>query len=143
MAQDGAMTFPLMRGYDKINVVAALDPVAAARDAELGRRMRAHPKLFPAGSPDFGFAVQTGRTWRIGGSGGTDPEGARHLLAGHLRRRAAQQEEQQEESENTDETGEPDPRISARCWPLPTGLIPKMDGSSPRTNGRSGTGATE
>ncbi|HEX6472614.1 MAG TPA: DUF5954 family protein [Streptosporangiaceae bacterium] len=86
------MAFPLMRDYDKINVVAELDPVSAARDAELGQRMRAYPKLFPGGPPDFGFAFQTGSTWRIGTGGGSDPEGARYCLASHLRQRAAEQE---------------------------------------------------
>ena len=87
------MTFPLMRGYDRINVVRDLDPVAAAQDAELGQRIRAHPKLFPAGSPDFGFAVQSGRTWHIGTSGGSDPEGSRHALASHLRRSAEREKD--------------------------------------------------
>ncbi|GAA4234809.1 hypothetical protein GCM10022254_40570 [Actinomadura meridiana] len=79
------MSFPLMRNYDRINVVADLDPAPAARDAELGERMRAHPKLFPAGSPDFGFAIQDGRGWRIGSSGGSDPEGSRRSMAVHFR----------------------------------------------------------
>jgi hypothetical protein len=86
------MTFSLMPGYDHINVVAGLDPVAAIRDAELGERMRAHPKLFPAGSPDFGYAVQTGTQWRIGTDGASDPATARHALACHLRRSAAERE---------------------------------------------------
>ncbi|MFD0683062.1 DUF5954 family protein [Actinomadura fibrosa] len=79
------MSFPLMRGHDKINVVPDLDPVAAARDAELGERMRAHPKIFPAGSPDFGFAVQTGPEWRIDVAGEADPEGGRGVLASTFR----------------------------------------------------------
>ncbi|MGI8332641.1 DUF5954 family protein [Actinomadura scrupuli] len=86
------MTFSLMPGYDHINVVAGLDPVAAVRDAELGERMRAHPKLLPAGSPDFGYAVQTGTQWRIGTDGASDPASARYALAAHLRRSAAEQE---------------------------------------------------
>jgi uncharacterized protein DUF5954 len=91
---DGAMTFPLMPGYDHINVVADtdLEPVAAVRDREIGERMRAHPKLFPAGAPDFGYAVQTGAEWRIRSAGGGDPSGARYSLASHLRRDAAERE---------------------------------------------------
>jgi hypothetical protein len=86
------MTFPLMPGYDHINVVADLDPVAAVRDKELGDRMRAYPKLFPAGPPDFGYAVQTGTEWRICSAGGSDPAGSRYSLAAHLRRTAAERE---------------------------------------------------
>jgi hypothetical protein len=86
------MTFPLMRGYDHINVVAELDPVAAVRDNELGERMRAYPRLVPAGSPDFGYAVQTGPEWRIGCLGAVDPSGARIDLASHLRRSAGKAE---------------------------------------------------
>jgi hypothetical protein len=96
MAEDGAMTFPLMRGYDHINVVADLDPVAAMRDEELGERILAHPKLFPAGSPDFGYAVQTGAEWHIGSVGASDPSGARYALASHLRRGAAEREKNPE-----------------------------------------------
>lgn len=86
------MAFPLMRGYDHINVVADLDPVAAMKDDDLGERMRAYPKLLPAGSPDFGYAVQTGSEWRIGCTGACDPEGARYDLAAHLRRSARDRE---------------------------------------------------
>lgn len=82
------MAFSLMRGFDRIQVVADLDPVAAARDSSLGERMVAYPKLFPAGSPDFGYAVQAGDHWRIGTSGGSDPRGSRLVLASHLRRDA-------------------------------------------------------
>jgi hypothetical protein len=90
------MAFPLMRGYDEINVVADLDPVAAVRDREIGERMRAYPKLLPAGSPDFGYAVQTGAEWRIGSVGASDPSGARYTLASHLRRNAAEEEKDPE-----------------------------------------------
>lgn len=86
------MTFPLMRGYDHINVAAELDPVAAVRDDELGERMRAYPRLVPVSSPDFGYAVQTGPEWRIGCVGASDPFGARINLASHLRRTAAEPE---------------------------------------------------
>ncbi|NEA24466.1 DUF5954 family protein [Actinomadura bangladeshensis] len=86
------MNFPLMHGYDRIDLVADLDPVAAVRDRELGERIREYPKLFPAGSPDFGFAVQSGTRWRIGSVGTSDPEGARRSLASHLRRSAAEEE---------------------------------------------------
>jgi hypothetical protein len=79
------MTFPLMRGYDHIDVVARLDPVAAVRDRELGDRMLRFPKLFPAGSPDFGHAVQSGSEWRIGSLGADDPSSARYHLAIDLR----------------------------------------------------------
>ncbi|QXJ21553.1 hypothetical protein AGRA3207_002414 [Actinomadura graeca] len=83
------MPFPLMPGYDHINVVADLDPGAALRDIELGERIRDYPKLLPAGSPDFGHAVQTGTEWRIGSSGSSDPSSARYSLAFDLRRDAA------------------------------------------------------
>jgi hypothetical protein len=92
MAKMAGMAFTLMRDYDKINVVAELDPVAAARDTELGRRMRAYPKLYAGLRPDFGFAVQTGGTWRIRTAGASDPDGSRVCLASHLRRRAAERE---------------------------------------------------
>ncbi|MFI0356953.1 DUF5954 family protein [Actinomadura sp. 9N407] len=82
------MTFPLMHGYDHINVVADLDPVAAVRDRELGERIRDYPKLLPAGSPDFGYAVQDGTRWRIVCAGETDPSTARYGLAFRLRERA-------------------------------------------------------
>ncbi|GAB2862253.1 hypothetical protein GCM10022221_72620 [Actinocorallia aurea] len=82
------MGFPLMSGFNKINVVADLDPAMAVRDQELGERMGVHFKLFPAGAPDFGFAVQVGRRWRIGSVGGSYPEGARISLASHFRRTA-------------------------------------------------------
>lgn len=87
------MSFPLMPGYDHINVVASLDPVAAMRDRDLGERMRAYPKLLPAGSPDFGYAVQTGAEWRIDSIGACDPEGARYGLAADLRRGAAEEKD--------------------------------------------------
>lgn len=87
------MAFPLMRGYDHINVVADLDPVAMMRDDDLGERMRAHPKLLPAGSPDFGYAVQHGAEWHIGSLGASDPSGARYTLASDLRRRAAKEKD--------------------------------------------------
>ncbi|MCD0449289.1 DUF5954 family protein [Actinocorallia sp. API 0066] len=86
------MAFRLMRGYNKINAVAGLEPAAMVRDHELGERMKALPKLFPAGSPDFGFAVQTGDSWRIGCAGGGDPLGARITLASRLRRAARRPE---------------------------------------------------
>jgi hypothetical protein len=87
------MAFPLMPGYDHINVVADLEPVAAARDEDLGERMRTYRKLFPAGSPDFGYAVQTGTEWRIGSVGAFDPSGARYSLASELRGSAAEKED--------------------------------------------------
>jgi hypothetical protein len=90
------MAFPLTRGYDHINVVADLDPVAYARDEDLGKRIHAHPKLFPAGSPDFGYAVQHGTEWRIGSLGASDPSGARYTLAAHLRRTAPEHEKDPE-----------------------------------------------
>lgn len=83
------MTFPLMQGYDHINLVASLDPVAAVRDREIGDAILAFPRLLPAGSPDFGYAVQTGAEWRIGCLGATDPSAARYGLAADLRRDAA------------------------------------------------------
>src|SRR4051795_6596500 len=83
--KDGVMSFPLMPGYDHINVVADLDPVAAMRDSDLGDRIRMYPKLLPAGAPDFGYAVQRGTEWRIGCVGARDPEGARYSLAAGLR----------------------------------------------------------
>jgi hypothetical protein len=83
--QDAGMTFALMRGYDHINVVARLDPVAAVRDRELGDRIRRYPKIFSFGSPDFGHAVQTGDAWRIGALGCDDPSSARYSLAIDLR----------------------------------------------------------
>lgn len=89
--QDAGMTFPLMPGYDHINVVAQLDPVAAVRDRELGERILQYPKLLPAGSPDFGHAVQKGKEWRIGSLGSDDPSSARYSLAIDLRM-AAQKE---------------------------------------------------
>ena len=79
-----------MAGYDRIDMVADLDPVAAVRDRELGERIRDYPKLIPAGSPDFGFAVQHGAEWRIGCVGAADPEGGRRSLAAHLRRSVAE-----------------------------------------------------
>ncbi|WP_433463624.1 DUF5954 family protein [Spirillospora sp. CA-128828] len=79
------MNFPLMRGFDHINVAARLDPVAAVRDRELGERIQRYPKIFPAGSPDFGHAVQFGNEWRIGSLGADDPSSARYSLAIDLR----------------------------------------------------------
>jgi hypothetical protein len=83
--QDAGMTFALMRGYDHINVVARLDPVAAVRDRELGERMRRYSKIFAFGSPDFGHAVQHATEWRIGALGCDDPSSARYSLAMDLR----------------------------------------------------------
>lgn len=80
-----------MPGYDRIDMAADLAPVAAVQDKELGERIRDYPKLFPAGSPDFGFAVQQGTSWRIGCVGASDPEGGRRSLASHLRRSVAEQ----------------------------------------------------
>ncbi|GAA2262121.1 hypothetical protein GCM10010402_17130 [Actinomadura luteofluorescens] len=85
------MTFPLMHGYDHINVVARLDPVADVRDRELGERIRRYPKLFPAGSPEFGHAVQYGKEWRIGSLGADGPASARFNLAIDLRTAAARE----------------------------------------------------
>lgn len=82
------MGFPLMRGFDRINVSADLDPVTAARDKDLGDRMRAYPRIITGGPPDFGFAIQTGSTWRLGVAGGGDPYSTRISLASHLRREA-------------------------------------------------------
>ncbi|WP_242904237.1 DUF5954 family protein [Actinomadura terrae] len=87
------MAFPLMPGYDHINVVADLDPGTALRDTELGERIRDYPKLLPAGSPDFGHAVQTGRQWRIGCTGSMDPASARYGLAANLRMEAREQDD--------------------------------------------------
>ncbi|MEV0406442.1 DUF5954 family protein [Actinoallomurus sp. NPDC050550] len=90
------MSFPLMPGFDHINVVADLDPVAAMRDSDLGDRIRMYPKLLPAGAPDFGYAVQRGTEWRIGCVGAMDPEGARYSLAAGLRIEAKEREEDPE-----------------------------------------------
>ena len=87
------MTFPLMHGYDHINVVAELDPVAAVRDRELGERILRYPKLLPAGSPNFGHAMQKGKEWRIGCLGSDDPSSARYSLAVELRLAAAEEED--------------------------------------------------
>jgi uncharacterized protein DUF5954 len=84
------MAFALMPGYDRINVVADLDPGAALRDHDLGERMRAYPRIVPGGRPDFGFAVQTGTTWRVGSVAGDGPYGSRTTLASHLRRESKQ-----------------------------------------------------
>lgn len=85
------MTFPLMHGFDHINVVADLDPVAAVRDRELGERILRYPKILPAGSPSFGHAVQIGKEWRIGCLGSDDPSAARYGLAMDLRTAAAEE----------------------------------------------------
>ncbi|MCP2340424.1 DUF5954 family protein [Actinomadura rupiterrae] len=77
--------FPLMRGYDTINVRADLEPMAAMRDAELGERIRAFPKMLPGGSPDFAVAEQVGDEWRLLCSGANDPASARIDLASKLR----------------------------------------------------------
>lgn len=82
------MEFPLMRGYDLIIVVSAPDPVMAVKDSELGDRFVAYPKLLPAGVADFGYAVQTGPTWRVGTVSGPFLEDARHDLTVHLREAA-------------------------------------------------------
>ncbi|MGI5167033.1 DUF5954 family protein [Spirillospora sp. CA-253888] len=84
------MAFPLMPGYDHIQVVADLDPAAAVRDQELGDRIREYGKIFPAGSPEFGSAVQRGTEWRIVTTGALDPSGARYDLASRLRRAASE-----------------------------------------------------
>lgn len=86
------MAFPLMRGYDHINVVADLHPVAATQDKDLGERMRAYPRFITGGAPDFGFAIQTGAAWRIGTAGGGDPYASRIALASHLRLEAREPE---------------------------------------------------
>ncbi|MFG2085472.1 MULTISPECIES: DUF5954 family protein [unclassified Spirillospora] len=87
------MTFPLMHGYDYINVVAELDPVAAVRDRELGERILRYPKILPAGSPSFGHAVQMGKEWRIGSLCSDDPSAARYGLAMDLRSGAAEEQD--------------------------------------------------
>ena len=79
------MSFALMRGFDHINMVARLDPVAAVRDRELGERILRYPKIYSIGSPDFGHAIQTGDEWRIGSLGADDPKAARYDLAIDLR----------------------------------------------------------
>ncbi|GAA3935512.1 hypothetical protein GCM10023085_16140 [Actinomadura viridis] len=84
------MTFSLMPGYDHINLVAALAPEAAARDREIGERIRRYSKILPAGSPEFGYAIQSGTEWRIGCVGASDPSGARYDMAGHFRQRSAE-----------------------------------------------------
>ncbi|MFC5753825.1 DUF5954 family protein [Actinomadura rugatobispora] len=84
------MSFPLMPGYDHINLVAELEPGAALRDREIGERIRDYRRILPAGSPDFGHAVQTGSRWRIGCLGATDPSAARYGLAMDLRQAAAE-----------------------------------------------------
>lgn len=86
------MAFPMMRGHDRINVVADLDPVRAMEDRDLGERMRAYPRIIAASAPDFGFAIQTGATWRIGTAGGGDPYASRISLACHLRQNATEGE---------------------------------------------------
>ncbi|MBO2446862.1 hypothetical protein J4573_07150 [Actinomadura barringtoniae] len=86
------MSFPLMPGYDHINVVADLDPAAAVRDRELGDRTLEFGKLVEIGAPDFGYAVQKGTEWRILSAGGGDPEGARYSLAIYLRQSAIEGE---------------------------------------------------
>lgn len=87
------MTFPLIHGYDHINVVAELDPVAAVRDRELGERILHYPKLLPGGSPTFGHAVQIGKEWKIGCLGSDDPSAARYGLAMDLRTAAAKEKD--------------------------------------------------
>ena len=82
------MGFSLMRGFDRINVSSDLDPVTATCDKDLGDRMRAYPRMITGGPPDFGFAIQTGVTWRLGVAGGGDPYSTRISLASHLRREA-------------------------------------------------------
>jgi hypothetical protein len=86
------MAFSLMRGYDHINVVANLDPVAAIRDRELGERMRTYTRFITGGAPDFGFAIQADANWRIGTAGGGDPYGGRTTLASHPRYQAKERE---------------------------------------------------
>ncbi|WP_157408064.1 DUF5954 family protein [Actinomadura atramentaria] len=85
---NGAKSFPLMPGYDHIQIVADLDPVAAVRDGELGERMRAYPKLFSPERPEFGFAVQRGAEWRVAELGCPDPATARIALGARLRQTA-------------------------------------------------------
>ncbi|MBW8482877.1 DUF5954 family protein [Actinomadura parmotrematis] len=111
------MGFPLMKGFDHIQVAADLDPVAAARDAELGERMRAFSKLFPADKPDFGFAIQTGGEWRIGHVGCNDPQGTGISLAAHLRLSARE---------------EPDPRTAAGL----NAVARKLDPEDGRPSGK-------
>ncbi|WP_067490949.1 DUF5954 family protein [Actinomadura hibisca] len=82
------MAFPLMPGYDHIQVVADLDPASAVRDQELGERIREYGKIFPAENPEFGSAVQTGDRWHLLTVGSLDPSGARYDLASQLRRAA-------------------------------------------------------
>lgn len=86
------MGFPLMRGFDRINLSADLDPVTATRDKDLGDRMQAYPRIITGGAPDFGFAVQTGSTWHLGMAGGGDPHSTRISLASHFRRTARKDE---------------------------------------------------
>lgn len=81
-------TFPLMRGFDTINVSTELEPMAAMRDADLGERIRAYPKMLPGGSPDFGSAEQAGDRWAVLCSGAGDPVSARVDLASTLRKSA-------------------------------------------------------
>lgn len=123
------MAFPLMRGYDHINVVADLDPVAHAKDEDLGKRIHAHPKLFPAGSPDFGYAVQHGTEWRIGFLGASDPSAARYALAAHLRQNAPEHEE--------------DPKVAGAMLAAAERLDPEDGEQLPRTSGRSASAATD
>ncbi|RFU39688.1 hypothetical protein DZF91_21125 [Actinomadura logoneensis] len=80
--------FPLMRGFDTINVSTDLEPMAAMRDADLGERIRAFPKMLPGGSPDFGSAEQVGDRWTVLCSGAGDPCSARVDLAATLRKAA-------------------------------------------------------
>ncbi|WP_026412302.1 DUF5954 family protein [Actinomadura oligospora] len=80
--------FPLMRGFDTINVSTELEPMAAMRDADLGERIRAFPKMLPGGSPDFGSAEQHGDGWRVLCTGASDPCSARVDLAATLRKSA-------------------------------------------------------
>ncbi|WP_131739960.1 DUF5954 family protein [Actinomadura roseirufa] len=83
------MAFQRMTGYDLINLVRDLGPVAAVRDQEAAERMRVYPKVVGAGPPDFGVAEQSGRAWRILRLGAMEPYGARVDLAVHLRDTAA------------------------------------------------------
>lgn len=82
------MAFDGMPGYDLINVVRDLGPVAAVRDQEAAERMRAYPKIVGAGPPDFGVAEQSGGAWRILLLGAADPYSARVDLAVRLRERS-------------------------------------------------------